>query len=154
MYDACGIGTHLARLTCHHLAASARGFDLLAGGYCPARHSEETPLKTRLLSLALFACLFGGTVAPAFADPPEPTPAKADEKKEPVKKADPGDTAWMLASTALVMLMVPGLALFYGGMVRRKNILGTMMHSMVALSVVGIQWVLFGYALAFGDTHN
>src|SRR5690348_13144483 len=60
----------------------------------------------------------------------------------------------MLVSTALVMLMVPGLALFYGGMVRRKNVLGTMMHSMVALAIVGIQWVLFGYALAFGDTQG
>ncbi|HEY7328286.1 MAG TPA: ammonium transporter [Gemmataceae bacterium] len=60
----------------------------------------------------------------------------------------------MLASTGLVMLMTPGLALFYGGMVRRKNVLGTMMHSMVALAIIGIQWVLFGYALAFGDTHN
>src|SRR5262249_54805455 len=65
-----------------------------------------------------------------------------------------GDTAWMLTSTGLVLLMTPGLALFYGGMVRRKNILGTMMHSMVALAIIGIQWVLFGYALAFGDTHN
>jgi Amt family ammonium transporter len=52
------------------------------------------------------------------------------------------------------MLMVPGLALFYGGMVRRKNVLGTMMHSMVALGLIGIQWLLFGYALAFGDTHH
>jgi Amt family ammonium transporter len=65
-----------------------------------------------------------------------------------------GDTAWMLMSTGLVLLMVPGLALFYGGMVRRKNILGTMMHSMVALSLIGIQWVLFGYALAFGDSNG
>src|SRR5262249_10551366 len=56
----------------------------------------------------------------------------------------------MLVSTGLVLLMVPGLALFYGGMVRRKNVLGTMMHSMVALAVVGIQWVLIGYCLAFG----
>jgi len=60
----------------------------------------------------------------------------------------------MLMSTGLVMLMVPGLALFYGGMVRRKNILGTMMHSMVALSIIGIQWFLYGYALAFGETHD
>ncbi|MGH7170868.1 MAG: ammonium transporter [Gemmataceae bacterium] len=60
----------------------------------------------------------------------------------------------MLTSTGLVMLMVPGLALFYGGMVRRKNVLGTMMHSMVALAIIGIQWVLFGYSLAFGDTHG
>jgi Amt family ammonium transporter len=70
------------------------------------------------------------------------------------EKINSGDTAWMLTSTALVMLMVPGLALFYGGMVRRKNVLGTMMHSMVALTIVGIQWVLFGYALAFGDTQG
>jgi ammonium transporter len=65
-----------------------------------------------------------------------------------------GDTAWMLTSTGLVLLMVPGLALFYGGMVRRKNILGTMMQSMVCLSLVGLQWLLFGYALAFGTTQN
>jgi ammonium transporter len=61
------------------------------------------------------------------------------------------DSAWMLVSTALVMLMVPGLALFYGGMVRRKNVLATMMQSMVALAVVGVYWVAIGYALAFGD---
>ncbi len=60
----------------------------------------------------------------------------------------------MLASTGLVLLMTPGLALFYGGMVRRKNVLGTMMHSMVALALIGIQWVLIGYSLAFGETHN
>ena len=57
----------------------------------------------------------------------------------------------MLISTALVMLMVPGLALFYGGMVRRKNVLATMMQSMVALAVVGVFWVAVGYCLAFGD---
>src|SRR5437588_10970777 len=61
------------------------------------------------------------------------------------RKLDSGDTAWMLTSTGLVLLMVPGLALFYGGMVRRKNVLGTMMHSMVALGLIGIQWLLFGY---------
>jgi ammonium transporter len=60
----------------------------------------------------------------------------------------------MLVSTGLVLLMVPGLALFYGGMVRRKNVLGTMMHSMVALAIIGIQWVLFGYSLAFGITQG
>src|SRR5262249_33725468 len=62
-----------------------------------------------------------------------------------------GDAAWMLVSTAFVMLMVPGLALFYGGMVRSKNVLATMMHSMVALAVVGVYWMAIGYALAFGD---
>jgi Amt family ammonium transporter len=63
---------------------------------------------------------------------------------------DSGATAWMLASTALVLLMTPGLALFYGGMVRTKNVLGTMAHSMFAMAIVTIQWVLFGYSIAFG----
>ena len=63
-----------------------------------------------------------------------------------------GDTSWMLISSALVLLMVPGLALFYGGMVRRKNILATMMQSYAALSVVGLYWIVAGYALAFGPS--
>ncbi len=63
---------------------------------------------------------------------------------------DSGDTAWMLISTALVMLMTPGLALFYGGMVRKKNVLGTIMQSFIALGVISILWVLYGYSLAFG----
>ncbi len=74
------------------------------------------------------------------------SPCFADEPSS----IDGGDCAWMLMSSALVMLMIPGLALFYGGMVRRKNVLATMMHSMVALSVVGVFWVAVGYSLAFG----
>jgi Amt family ammonium transporter len=62
-----------------------------------------------------------------------------------------GDTAWMLIATALVMLMTPGLALFYGGLVRSKNVLGTIMQSFVCLGVVSIIWVLYGYSMAFGD---
>ena len=61
-----------------------------------------------------------------------------------------GDTAWLLVSSALVMLMTPGLALFYGGMVSRKNVLSTIMMSFVLLGLVGILWVLFGYSLGFG----
>ena len=68
----------------------------------------------------------------------------------PAAKIDTGDTAWVLVSTALVMLMTPGLALFYAGMVRRKNVLGTIMHSFIAIALVSIQWLLFGYSLAFG----
>ncbi len=60
-----------------------------------------------------------------------------------------GDTAWLLVSAALVMLMTPGVALFYGGMVRRKNLLSTMMMSVMALAVVSILWVLYGYSLCF-----
>jgi Amt family ammonium transporter len=70
-------------------------------------------------------------------------------------RIDTGDTTWMLVSTALVMLMTPGLALFYGGMVRQKNVLGTIMQSFVALGLVTVQWVLIGYSLAFGpDIHG
>ena len=61
-----------------------------------------------------------------------------------------GDTAFMLVSAALVMLMTPGLAFFYGGMVRSKNVLGTIMQNFVMLGVISIQWALFGYSLAFG----
>jgi Amt family ammonium transporter len=62
-----------------------------------------------------------------------------------------GDTAWVLASAALVLLMTPGLALFYGGMVRAKSVLNMMMMSFGALALVAVLWVLFGYSLAFGD---
>ncbi len=64
---------------------------------------------------------------------------------------DTGDTAWMLASAALVMVMTPGLAFFYGGMVRAKGVLNMMMMSMSALGVVGLVWVLYGYSVAFGE---
>jgi Amt family ammonium transporter len=65
---------------------------------------------------------------------------------------DSGDTAWVLASAALVMLMTPGLAFFYCGMVRRKNVLGTIMQCFVLLGVATVVWVLWGYSLAFGDS--
>lgn len=63
---------------------------------------------------------------------------------------DTGSTAWMLTSTALVLLMIPGLAMFYGGLVRTKNVLGTMMHSFVAMGVMAVLWVIIGYAMSFG----
>jgi ammonium transporter, Amt family len=63
---------------------------------------------------------------------------------------DTGSTAWMLMSTALVLLMVPGLAMFYGGLVRTKNVLGTMMHSFVSMAIIGVLWAVCGYSLSFG----
>jgi ammonium transporter, Amt family len=63
---------------------------------------------------------------------------------------DSGDTAWVLAAAALVMFMTPGLALFYGGLVRAKNVLGTAMQSLIALGVVTVLWVFVGYSIAFG----
>lgn len=69
--------------------------------------------------------------------------------EDPVQ-IDTGATAWMLASTALVLLMVPGLAMFYGGLVRTKNVLGTMMHCYISMAIIGVLWALCGYAMAFG----
>jgi len=92
----------------------------------------------KFLILFLFLSLF--VVGAAFAEAPASSPPKVDT----------GDTSWILISSALVMLMTPGLALFYGGMVRAKNVLGTIMQSFIALGVISIQWVLYGYSLAFG----
>jgi len=64
---------------------------------------------------------------------------------------DTGATAWMLTSTALVLLMVPGLAMFYGGLVRTKNVLGTMMHSFSAMGIMTVLWVIVGYSMSFGS---
>jgi Amt family ammonium transporter len=83
------------------------------------------------------------TPAPAPATPAPPAP--------PASKIDKGDTAWMLTSSALVLLMTaPGLALFYGGLVRQKNALGTIMQSFIIMALISVQWVLWGYSLAFG----
>lgn len=65
---------------------------------------------------------------------------------------DSGKTSWMLISTALVLLMLPGLAMFYGGLVRSKNVLGTMMHTFVCMAVIGVLWVICGYSLTFGQS--
>jgi Amt family ammonium transporter len=67
---------------------------------------------------------------------------------------DTGDTAWLLMSTALVMIMLPGLAFFYGGLVRRKNVLSTVMHSFFGLAIVSVVWVVVGFTLAFGPDVN
>ena len=77
------------------------------------------------------------TVAAAPAPAPQPT-------------VDTGDTAWVLISAALVMLMTPGLAFFYGGLVRRKNILSVLMQCLMILCLISLQWVVFGYSLSFG----
>ena len=66
-------------------------------------------------------------------------------------EVDTGTTAWMLTSTALVLLMIPGLAMFYGGLVRTKNVLGTMMHSFAAMGIMAVLWVAVGYAMSFGS---
>ncbi|MFZ5652053.1 MAG: ammonium transporter [Bacillota bacterium] len=73
---------------------------------------------------------------------------------EEAPKVDTGDTTFVMISAALVMLMTPGLALFYGGMVRKKNVLSTIMQSFIVMCLISVQWVLFGYSLAFGPDQN
>ena len=63
-----------------------------------------------------------------------------------------GDISWVLTSSAFVFIMLPGLAFFYGGLVRNKNVLATIMHSFIALAIIGIVWFLWGYSLAFGPS--
>jgi ammonium transporter len=109
---------------------------------------QPSPLLAGAVVLALFWCV------PALAQDASAGDALKKLTEEAAEAKVKGDSAWMLVSTAFVMLMVPGLALFYGGMVRRKNVLATMMQSMVALSVIGVFWIAVGYGLAFGPTIN
>src|SRR4051812_17282038 len=113
---------------------------------------EGCPLKW------LFVLLLGMALTVSHAaGAQEDMVIKSDKQAADLKKLQTesntsdikADSAWMLVATALVMLMVPGLALFYGGMVRRKNILATMMQSMVALAIIGVYWIAIGYSLAF-----
>ena len=100
-----------------------------------------------ILSMAATTVLAQTTPAPATATPAATTAAAP----APPPKIDSGDTAWLLTSSALVLLMTaPGLALFYGGMVRQKNALATIMQSFIIMALISVQWVLWGYSLAFG----
>jgi Amt family ammonium transporter len=94
---------------------------------------------------AALLLLLGVVIVIAVVDTATATPVA---EQPPV---DSGATAWMLTSTALVLLMVPGLAMFYGGLVRTKNVLGTMMHAFAAMAIIGVLWAAVGFALAFGS---
>jgi Amt family ammonium transporter len=93
---------------------------------------------------ALWLAIGGGVLSGGWLWPTQTYAAEA-------AKIDAGDTAWVLVSSALVLMMIaPGLALFYGGLVRRKNVLATLMHSFILLAMISVQWVLWGYSVAFG----
>jgi Amt family ammonium transporter len=121
---------------------------------------EYAPMKSLarragLVSLLLTAFLLL-THAARAADAPaaslEARLAQLEAKVGAVPPVNSGDNAWMLVSSALVLMMTaPGLILFYGGLVRQKNVLGTMMHSMILMGVVSLMWVVFGYSMAFGE---
>lgn len=84
------------------------------------------------------------------SSPPAAEAAIAEAPAAPAPVADTGDTAWILMSAALVLLMTPALAFFYGGLVRKKNILSVLMQCFMLMGIVTVQWVLFGYSLSFG----
>src|SRR5689334_23385354 len=94
--------------------------------------------------------------AAAMAQAPQSLDAKLAALDSAVKSAQSaGDNAWMLMSAALVLMMTgPGLALFYGGLVRTKNVLSTMMHSFVLMAVVSVLWAIVGYSIAFGEGNS
>jgi Amt family ammonium transporter len=106
---------------------------------------------TRTASYFLLAVV-GSGMALAQAAAPD-AGKRLDDLEKAVKSAQmSGDNAWMLTSAALVLMMTgPGLALFYGGLVRRKNVLGTMMHSFILMATVSILWAVVGYSLSFAE---
>ncbi|MGL5097151.1 MAG: ammonium transporter, partial [Planctomycetia bacterium] len=92
------------------------------------------------------------TKAAETTSAPDPVKLAGDAKAAADTATARGNTAWMLTASAFVMFMVPGLALFYAGMVKRRNVLATMMQSMAALAIVGVYWIAVGYGLAFGPS--
>jgi len=110
------------------------------------------PVLICILMLAGGAALYAQDAAAQAPAPEAPAAAAPDAAAAPAPpKIDTGDTAWVLVSTALVLAMTaPGVALFYGGMVRSKNALSTVLQSFIILCLISIQWVLWGYSLAFG----
>src|SRR5688572_12660047 len=124
------------------------------------RRSEENAMKKfcAFLALVLSLAFAGATLAQDKPAAAPDKPAAAEVKKEEAKPAAPtpnkGDVSWMLISTALVIMMsVPGLALFYGGMVRSKNALSVLMQVFVVFSLVTVLWCIYGYSLAFTENN-
>ena len=108
---------------------------------------------TRLKSIVLLVLLLLSISVAAFgqAEPAAPAPA-APAAAAPAPTIDTGDTAWMLTSAALVLFMtIPGLFLFYGGLVRSKNVLGMFMQNFILVGVITVQWIVIGYSLAFSN---
>ena len=127
------------------LSGALLGGSVFGGSVAWAEESATGPTSTTSV-VATSSDISSTVPVTVVAAPTEPV------KEEVTPKLDTGDTAWILVSTALVLLMtIPGLALFYGGMVRKKNVLSTMSHSLTAAAIVSIVWVVIGYSLAFGS---
>src|SRR3954470_10883503 len=122
-----------------------------AGRSSPVRNRTETVPETRRRHRDRNVVPRRGTPRSLPPEPPGAPPVAKPHRHCQEVAVDTGDTAWVLASAALVLLMTPGLALFYGGMVRAKSVLNMMMMSFGALALISVLWVLYGYSLAFGN---
>lgn len=118
-------------------------------------------VKKRIIVGVVLAAVVALAITTISYDPQGPIMAEndpaviaynADYPTEDAPKLDTGDMAWMLTSTALVLLMTPGLAFFYGGMVRAKNVISTLLQSYMAMGIITLLWTFIGFSLAFGDT--
>ncbi|HEX9997686.1 MAG TPA: ammonium transporter [Abditibacterium sp.] len=123
-------------------------FPVVSTSWLPKVRQVARALRAPLM-IALALCLFNAVVfaqggGSTASETPEPAPFVANT----------GDTAWVLASAALVLFMTPGLAFFYGGLVRSKNMLNTLMMSFAAMAVMAMVWVFAGYSIAFGNNGN
>jgi Amt family ammonium transporter len=129
--------------TVKRLGFAAIALLLLGVAACPVlAQTAPAPAATTATPVPVAPAATPVAAAPAAGAPAAATPAS---------KIDKGDTAWILTSAALVLMMTaPGLALFYGGMVRSKNALATLMQSFIIMALISVQWVLWGYTLAFG----
>ena len=106
--------------------------------------AKPIPMGRKVNFIALIAFVLMAVLGGSLATP--------GEGRAEVLETNPGDVAWMVVASAFVLLMTPGLAFFYGGMVDRKNVISTMLQSFVALGVISILWVVFGFSLCFGDS--
>ncbi|HZI31757.1 MAG TPA: ammonium transporter [Candidatus Binatia bacterium] len=108
------------------------------------------PKLKKLLYFSCLALLFSSFVVPAVAADGGSTGSQLQKAVAPVVTINTGDNAWLLVSSALVLMMTaPGLILFYGGLVRTKNVLSTMMHSLILMAIISGLWMLFGYSMCF-----
>src|SRR5512143_3069470 len=114
--------------------------------------AESAKSRANMIRSVQFLMLLVLTAGVSLAQSIPPDIAKKlDDLDKATKSAQmAGDNAWMLTSAALVLMIGPGLALFYGGLVRKKNVLSTMMHSFILMATVSILWALIGYSLSFG----
>ena len=99
----------------------------------------------------IFMCCLLAIVAVAFFIPGQSIPGQPDYMWDMSENVNPADVAWLLTSTIFVLMMTPGVSFFYGGMVRKKNVISTILQSIIAMGVISLIWVVFGFSLAFGD---